>query len=172
MLGPKQPNVDIPVCDKPLSGTRLVQMTYRKNGTEYYEWNTFFHIIIWTNTLTKLPVVDVSLCLKVPAIYSSHHPPQHIFTPWKFQRPSRRTIRCHVGQNSRCIVTNLVQQSHNTVYRTHMWHSITPCARVLQMLKAVQPFKNVLNLLNLKGHICSHGTANGSSFKPHKSKCT
>jgi len=101
----------------------------------------FFHIIIWTNTLTKLPVVDVSLCLKVPAIYSSHHSPQHIFTPWKFQRPSRRTIRCHVGQNSRCIVTNLVQQSHNTVYRTHVWHSVTPRATVLQMLKAAQPFK-------------------------------
>lgn len=103
----------------------------------------FFHFIIWTNSLTELPVVDVSLCLKVPAIYSSHHSPQHIFTPWKFQRPSRRTIRCHVGQNSRCIVTNLVQQSHNTVYRTHMWHSVTPCTRVLHMPKAAQPFKQL-----------------------------
>lgn len=108
---------------------------------EYHEWNTFFHIIICTNTLSELPVVDVSLCLKVPAIYSCHHSLQHVFTPRKFQRPSRRTIRCHVGQNSRCIVTNLVQQSHNTVYRTHIWHSVTQHTRVLQMLKAAQPFQ-------------------------------
>jgi hypothetical protein len=35
---PKQPNVDIQVCDKPLTGSKLAQMTYR-NKAENYDLN-------------------------------------------------------------------------------------------------------------------------------------
>lgn len=119
-----------------------------------------FSTLLFGQILSQLPVVDVSLCLKVPAIYSSHHSPQHIFTPWNFQRPSCRTIRCHVGQNSCCIVTNLVQQSHNTMYRTHVWLSITSCTRVLQILRAAQPFKQFPEFTELEGSYTRMFTGN------------